>query len=168
MSRSIDAYGGQTGGGINDSDAEVDVHLDSDSDESDDQEDEHVDSDSDISDDEELGTMEDEVVDDGDNENWVFDSIIKQTKEALGEDANIKEIRKLFRQKFGDSLDWYHNLRKHHIYKKIMATAKDLQDGPGDYDRIEAMRAAIKQRSFLLDGLVSSPDSDDDVDASGI
>lgn len=151
MSRQVDdSYGigsGQTGGGIHNSD---------------DEDDEHVDSDSDISEDDDQEEMEDDHVEEADNENWVFDSIIKETKEALGEDASDKDVRKLFRHKFGDALDWYHNLRKHHIYKKIMATVKDLQEGPGDYDRMEAIRAAIKQRSFLLDRLISSPDQHED------
>ena len=151
MSKLVDdSFGigsGQTGGGSHTSDEEVD---------------EHVDSDSDISTDDDLGEMEDEHVEEADDENWVFESIIKETYEALGEDASAKEVRKLFRRKFGDALDWYHNLRKHHIYKKIMATVKDLQDGPGDYDRMEAIRAAIKQRSFLLDRLISSPDQHED------
>ena len=116
MSRLVDdSYGinsGQTGGGSHTSDEEVD---------------EHVDSDSDISDDDDLGEMEDEHVEEADDENLVFEFIIKETKKALGEDASAKEVRKLFRRKFGDALDWYHNLRKHHIYKKIMATVKDLQ-----------------------------------------
>ena len=101
-------------------------------------------------------------MEEADSENWVLESIIKETKEALGEDASDKEVRKLFRRKFGDALAWYHNLRKHRIYKKIMATVKDLQDGPGDYDRMEAIRAAIKQRSFLLDRLIFSPDQHED------
>ena len=50
-----------------------------------------------------------------------------------------------------------------------MTTAKDFGDGDGDYDRIEALKAAVIQRQFLLDEIVPQPDSGgggaaDDVD----
>ena len=51
-----------------------------------------------------------------------------------------KKIRKLFRRKLADTLEWYHKLRKNAIFQKIMATANDLQDGPVDYDREEAIK----------------------------
>ena len=153
MSRSVHppyvATNVQTGAGIHPSDE-------------DDEED--INSDSDISNNEEQEEVENEDEEDEDNEDWVFDSLLKETAEELGEDASEKDIRKLFRQKFADSIDWCHSLRRHPIYKKVMETAKDLQEGPGDYDRVEALRAAIKQRKFLLDRLIPSPEPDDDGD----
>ena len=89
-----------------------------------------------------------------DNDNWVFDPIIEDAERELGENATQKDIRKLFRQKLAEKIEWYRNLRKNKIYKKIMATATDLQYGPGEYDREEAIRTAIRQRRILLDRLI--------------
>ena len=89
-----------------------------------------------------------------DNDNWVFDPIIVDAERELDENATAKDIRKLFRQKLAEKIEWYRNLRKHDTFKKIMATAKDLQYGPGEYDREEAIRSAIRQRRILLDRLI--------------
>ena len=60
---------------------------------------------------------------------------------------------------------WYHHLRQNPIHKKILETAKDLEIGTGDYSKEESLRAAVKQRHFLLDGILEDrqdPDSDND------
>ena len=66
-------------------------------------------------------------------------------------------------------IEWYSNLRKNNIFKKIMTTAKELQDGPGEIDREEALKMAISQRRMLLDRLIPDTDSEegvsDDVDS---
>ena len=97
-----------------------------------------------------------------DDENSVFDRILSEAERELdnnGPDRH-KRLCKLFRQKFIDYLVWIHNLRKNSIYKKVMTIAKDLEAGDGDYSRIEALKAAVNQRKFLLDDLVSEPDSE--------
>ena len=139
----------QTGAGIRSSDEDDEKDMDSDSNISNDEEDEEE---------------EEEEVDNEceHNEDWVFKKILKETAEELGEDADEKDSRKLFRQKFADSINWCHSFRRHPIYKKVMETAKDLEEGPGDYDRVEALRAAITQRKFLLDRIITSPEPDDD------
>ena len=46
-----------------------------------------------------------------------------------------------------------------------METAKDLEIGTGDYSKEESLRAAVKQRHFLLDSILEDrqdPDSDND------
>ena len=45
-------------------------------------------------------------------------------------------------------------MRKNSIHKKVMATAKELEGGLEFYDRNESLRAAIRQRQFLLNRLV--------------
>ena len=98
---------------------------------------------------------------DEESENWVFNDLIEEAEEELGKHATPKAIRKLFRSKLGDEIERYRLLRKNEIYKKIMTTAKDLQDGPGEYDRDEAVKVAIRQRRVLLDRLIPSPEPSD-------
>ena len=132
-------------------------------------------SESDSEGDSESDSSMDSIEEDGnseDNDNWIFDPIIVDAERELGENANTKDIRKLFRQKLAEKIEWYRNLRKNKIYKKIMETAKDLQYGPGEYDREEAIRTAIRQRRILLDRLVpraepnnhNDDEENDDVD----
>ena len=109
-------------------------------------------------------------VDSVDNEpNWVFDSIIEEAEDDLGKGASLKDIRKRFRLLLAAKIEWYRNLRKNNIFKKIMTTAKELQDGPGEIDREEALKMAISQRRMLLDRLIPDTDSEegvsDDVDS---
>ena len=140
---------GQYGGSIRESN-----HVDDDSDDDDASMINNVGSDS------ESGTESDTSVDSVDNDddrNWVFDCLIEEAEEELGKGATYKDIRKLFRRKLADKIEWVHNFRKHPIYKKIMTTAKDLQDGPGDYDKEEAVKVAISQRRTLLDRLIPYP-----------
>ena len=106
--------------------------------------------------------------DDGEKDsNWVFDWIIEEAETELGKDATLKGIRKLFRQKLTDKIDWYRNLRKNKIFKKIMVTADELHDGPGEYDREEALNMAIRQRRILLDRLIPNPLAARDMDETG-
>ena len=107
---------------------------------------------------------ESDVDSDDNDSNWVFDSIIEEAEDDLGKGASLKAIRKRFRLLLAAKIEWYRNLRKNNIFKKIMTTAKELQDGPGDIDREEALKMAISQRRTLLDRLI--PDIDSDEDAS--
>ena len=106
------------------------------------------------------------------DENWVFQNMLEETIKELGENASDRKIQRLFKRKFVDELDRINALRKHPIYKKIMKTAKDLEERDDDFDREEAIRAAIKTRSFLFERLIDdmttidndkgSDDSEDD------
>ena len=126
----------------------------------------NVGSDSDVDSGSESDTDVDSV-DDGDDQNWVFDSLIEDAEAELGNNATLQAIRKLFRRKLADKIEWYHNLHRNTIYRKIIATAKELQDGPGDYDRNEALRVAIRQRRTLLDRLVPGSVTNDESDEDG-
>ena len=139
---------GQTGGGdiFGSNDEGSDTEEDSE---------EAEDSASDISDDDEQEAMDDQPEAERDNENWVFESMLEDTIEELGEDASDKNIQRLFQRKFVDEVVWSRNFRKHPIYKKITKTANDLEAGVDDYDREEALRAATKQRSFLFERLIA-------------
>ena len=113
-------------------------------------------------------------VDDDNNPDWVFDSIIEEAEEELGRDATHKDLQKRFRDMLVDKMEWVHNFRKHPIYKKIMETVRELQDGPEEYDRDEAFSVAVHRRKFLLNRLVpepedderSEPDNEDDSDST--
>ena len=100
-------------------------------------------------------------VDDDNNPDWVFDSIIEEAEEELGRDATHKDLQKRLRDKLVDKMKWVHNFRKHPIYKKIMETVRELQDGPEEYDRDEAFSVAVHRRKFLINRLVPEPDDDE-------
>ena len=91
----------------------------------------------------------------------MFDSIIEEAEEELGRDATHKDLQKRLRYKLVDKMKWVHNFRKHPIYKKIMETVRELQDGPEEYDRDEAFSVAVDRRKFLLNRLVPEPDDDE-------
>ena len=117
---------------------------------------------SDLSDDDDENDVDTQSDADRDDDNWVFNRILSEAERELnnnGRDSH-KRLCRLFRQKFIDYLVWFHNLRKNSIYKKVMTIAKDLEDGNGDYSRIEALNVAVNQRRFLLNELVPEFDSD--------
>ena len=91
---------------------------------------------------------------DEDTEHRVFDWLIQEAADELGEGATYEDLQKRIRRKFADILGWHYRLRKHPVYKKVMATARDLHDGKGDYDWPEAYETAVEQRKFLLNRLV--------------
>ena len=146
----------QCGGGIRKSDDEEDEDMDSASDVSDN---EDIDSDSDRSDNEDKEERE--------NDNSIFDSMIDETVKELGENPSGRAVRKRFCKKFGNRLVWYYELRKHPIYKKVMETVNFLEENPGDFDRIEAMWAAIKQRKILFERLIDDKMSTDNDKSDG-
>ena len=100
-------------------------------------------------------------VDDDNNPDWVFDSIIEEVEEELGRDATHKDLQKRVRHLLVDKMEWCHHFRKHPTYKKIMETVRELQDGPEEYDRDEAFSVAVHRRKFLLNRLVPEPDEDE-------
>ena len=111
-------------------------------------------------------TYDDEASDSLDDENWVFNRLLLETENELDEDdpVSYRCIQKLFRKKYADYLVWINDLRKNSIHKKVMATAKELEGGPEFYDRNEALRAAVRQRQYLLNRLVPRPESVGDED----
>ena len=138
---------------------------------SDDEEDEDMDSASDVSDNEDIDSDSDrsdnEDKEERENDNSIFDSMIDETVKELGENPSGRAVRKLFCKKFGNRLVWYYELRKHPIYKKVMETVNFLQENPGDFDRIEAMWAAIKQRKILFERLIDDKMSTDNDKSDG-
>ena len=100
---------------------------------------------------------EDEEEEFCDGENWVFRPFL----DDIDEDLTLKQRQKMFRGHYADHLIWTHHLKRNKIHKKVMETIKDLEGGPSDYDKSEAIRAAIEQRKFLLNRLVEDRESDD-------
>ena len=147
MKRDVDSGMGQYGGNFQKSD----------DDEADDEEEaDSMDSESDSESDTGVDSVEDE-----DDPDWVFDSIIEDAEEELGRDATHKDLQKRLRYKLVDKMKWVHNFRKHPIYKKIMETVRELQDGPEEYDRDEAYSVAGHRRKFLINRLVPEPDDNE-------
>ena len=101
---------------------------------------------------------------DEDTEHRVFDWIIQEAADELGEGAIYEDLQNRFRRKFADILGWHYRLRKHPVYKKVMATARDLHDSGGDYDWPEAYETAVEQRKFLLNRLVPQAQESADED----
>ena len=104
---------------------------------------------------------------DDEDENEVFDRLlhtINSNDDNNDETAkpNLKERQKMFREKYAEFLIWLYRLKRNSIHKKIMETVKELMDGPLEYDREEAIHAAIQQRKFLLDGVYWDRARDDD------
>ena len=123
----------------------------------------------------------DDDEDDEQDENWVFDRML-DADENNDDDTmtpSIKERQKMFKKRYADFLIWLHYLKRNPTHKKIMETVKDLQDGPLEYDREEAIQNAIEQRKFLLDRIVQDrkcraddrdgdDDNDEDDDDDGV
>lgn len=100
--------------------------------------------------------------DGGDNpdEDWVFDRFL----DKIDVKQSLFECQQDFREMYSDFLVWYQNLKQNEIHKKVMETARNLQDV--DYDKDESLQAAVDQRKFLLDRIVekfvNSLEDDDD------
>ena len=98
-------------------------------------------------------------------ENWVFRLIRNLAKDSInreGAEMDHKTLQKYFRRMFGRMIIWQHKLRKNTVYRKIMDTVKELQDG--GYDRDEAIEAAVHSRRFLLNRLITEADVSDEGD----
>ena len=161
---------GQTGGGVadesdsGDTETDIDVESESETGERETAEEEESETDDSSSD----GSDADD--DDDAGEHWVFNHLLLETENELDEDnpVSYERLQKLFRKKYADYLVWFNDLRKNSIHKKVMATAREFTDHPEYYDRNEALRAAVRQRKFLLNRLVPRPESlgDQDVEDS--
>ena len=120
-----------------------------------------VDEDEDIDeDDEDDAENDNDGVDD--TENNVFDWLIEEAAEDMIEGDNHAELQSRFRRKFAEILHWQYRLRQHPVYKKVMATARDLHDSGGEYDWPEAYETAVEQRKFLLNRLVPRKEGNED------
>ena len=107
--------------------------------------------------------------DDGDagDDNYddtVFDDILQKVKDRHDDPDSLshKYLQKLFRAEYVDTVLWLHKLRQHPTHQLVMETAKDLRDGPYDYDYEESIQAAVDQRKHLLNRLVPEEDDEED------
>ena len=150
-----DSNSSQTGGGSN-ADDDDDEESIADSEQS------TKTDDSDINDDE--GTQ----ANDDDDENWVFKRFFDELAISIDgfEALSLEQRQKLFREYYAEFLIWNYHLRRNPVYKKIMETIQDLEDGMGDFDKDEAIQAGVVKRQFLLNRIVEAQtvvnDDDDD------
>ena len=108
--------------------------------------------------------------DDEEDESKVFGFFVRQAKNELEKDGIHEVSRELLQEKFRELLisflNWKDRLNKNSIYKKVMANVRDLQDE--QFDRQEAIEAAVHKRRFLLNRVVLDiDDSDDDEEEIG-
>ena len=82
--------------------------------------------------------------------------------------TSLEQRQKLFRDFYTKFLIWNYHLRRNPVYKKIMETIQDLEDGMGNFDKDEAIQAGVIKRQFLLNRIVEAQtvvvDDDDDDD----
>ena len=102
--------------------------------------------------------------DDEEDESKVFGFFVRQAKIELKKDG-IHEVshellQEKFRKLFISFLHWKDRLFKNPIYKKVMTNVRELQDE--QFDRQEAIEAAVHKRRFLLNRVVPDPDDKDD------
>ena len=121
-------------------------------------------------------TEEDNVEDEDDDENEDIgdtdpkhdDSVFDQFMISFDNGTLLTDRENIFRNKFANYLVLHSNMRKHHVFKKVMETVRQLRDDPADYSYEEALRVAVEQRQFLLNTLVPMTDYDSsDVDDDG-
>ena len=82
-----------------------------------------------------------------------------------GDGYDLKTLRKTFRINYANILKWMHVLGQNSIHKKVLCTVEDLRDSSADFDYTEAIDAAIANRKYLLDRLVTEEDLSDSEDA---
>ena len=102
--------------------------------------------------------------DDEEDESKVFRFFVRQAKNELKKDGIHEVSRELLQEKFRELLiyflHWKDRLYKNPIYKKVMTNVRELQDE--QFDRQEAIEAAVHNRRFLLNRVVPDPDDIDD------
>ena len=98
--------------------------------------------------------------DDEEDESKVFRFFVRQAKNELKKDGIHEVSRELLQEKFRELLiyflHWKDRLYKNPIYKKVMTNVRELQDE--QFDRQEAIEAAVHNRRFLLNRVVPDPD----------
>ena len=149
-------------------------HSDSESGMEDDEEDgDRSDSESAMEDDDEDDDCSDSesAMKDGDeDESKVFRYLVRQAKNELKKDGIHEVSNELLQEKFRELLisflHWKDRLYKNPIFKKVMTNVRELQDE--QFDRQEAIEAAVHNRRFLLNRVVPDPaDMDDSDDGEG-
>ena len=104
--------------------------------------------------------------DDDEDESKVFGFFVREAKNELNKDGIHEVSRELLQEKFRELLisflHWKDRLYKNPIYKKVMTNVRELQDE--QFDRQEAIEAAVHNRRFLLNRVVPDPDDIDDSD----
>ena len=146
----------QVGGG----DIFGDTDEESDEDDSEDKEDIEEDDDQETEDEEEEGVEQNTQAEKKDEVFHVIRTLTDLKLEGV-ENPSHKLFQKTFRDQFCKLLIWMWKLRRTPVYKKIMTTVKELEDGPENIDREEALHVAFKRRKFLIDRLNSEPATDD-------
>ena len=148
IDRWSDSSSTQTGGGSNADDAD------------DDEEESIADSEqSTQTDDSNTNDEENTQDDDGDDdENWVFRRFFDELAASTDgfEALSLEQRQKLFLEYYAEFLIWNYHLRRNSVYKKIMETIQDLQDGMGGFDKDEAIQAGVLKRQFLLNRIVEA------------
>ena len=129
-----------------------DISKDSDVSDSESEKINEVDSSSENSAEESEHETEDITVQDDESEDkyWVFQKFLKDIDE--GEELDLKQQQKMFRDIYADFLVWHSYLKRNPIHKQVMETFKDLKSS--SYDDEEALRAAVMTRKFLLNRIV--------------
>ena len=111
---------------------------------------------------------DDENDDIGDTDPKHDDSVFDQFMVSFDNDTLLTDRENIFRNRFANYLVLHSNMRKHHVFKKVMETVRQLRDDPADYSYEEALRVAVEQRQFLLNSLLPMTDDDSsDVDDDG-
>ena len=125
-----------------------------------DEEEEREDDDGDHSDSESV------MEDDEEDESEVFEFFVRQAKNQLKKDGidevSYELLQERFRELLIHFLRWKDRLYKNPIYKKVMTNVRELQDE--QFDRQEAIEAAVHNRRFLLKRVVPDPGDIDDSD----
>ena len=125
-----------------------------------DEEEEREDDDGDHSDSESV------MEDDEEDESEVFEFFVRQAKDQLKKDGIDEVSHELLQERFRELLihflRWKDRLYKNPIYKKVMTNVRELQDE--QFDRQEAIEAAVHNRRFLLKRVVPDPGDIDDSD----
>ena len=116
------------------------------------------------------GDTDDDDDDDDDDSNWVFHFIKSLAKDQLEEkrqtediEYDLKAFKKQFRWAYACILIWMHALRNNDINKKVVNMARSLRNN-NDHGYNESIHAAVKNRKFLLDKLVTEEDMASDSD----
>ena len=145
IDRWSDSSSTQTGGGSNADDAD------------DDEEESIADSEQSTQTDD-SNTNDEESTQDDDDENWVFRRFFDELAASTDgfEALSLEQRQKLFLEYYAEFLIWNYHLRRSSVYKKIMETIQDLQDGMGGFDKDEAIQAGVLKRQFLLNRIVEA------------
>ena len=149
IDRWSDSSSTQTGGGSNADDAD------------DDEEESIADSEQSTQTDDSNTNDEENTQDDDDgddDENWVFRRFFDELAASTDgfEALSLEQRQKLFLEYYAEFLIWNYHLRRNSVYKKIMETIQDLQDGMGGFDKDEAIQAGVLKRQFLLNRIVEA------------